>query len=155
MAKSQRLVFPGRSDFRQVYPDKTILQGLEWNVPSHEHASVCILTGQYDENPNCSALAEFEYKFDSKDKDDSKGKTFDNKTTLNWTKSTTNDHAKAVAGVTWLQTYHKDRSWIIPAHPEREEGRWTIEALRDLNNADQMFALVSKVFRSSKRSKPR
>ena len=121
--------------FRQVYPDKTILQGLEWNVPSHEHASVCILTGQYDENPNCSALAEFEYKFDSKDKDDSKGKTFDNKTTLNWTKSTTNDHAKAVAGVTWLQTYHKDRSWIIPAHPEREEGRWTIEALRDLNNA--------------------
>lgn len=52
---------------------KTAFLGLEWVVPGHEHASTSIMAGQYDEEPNADALAQFEYCFARNSDDDSMG----------------------------------------------------------------------------------
>lgn len=111
----------------QTYPQRTLIQGVEWNVPGHEHASVTILDKQFDKNPNCTALAEFEYKFDSRDHDIKGGKT------QGWEKSINNDHAKAIEGISWLKKHYAKTSWVIPAHPDRKN-KWTIADFREMND---------------------
>jgi hypothetical protein len=112
---------------RQEYPSKTIIQGLEWNVPGHEHASTAILGNQFSSAHNADAIAEFEYKFDNRDLDDSGG-------LHNWTKSTNAGHEKALEAIGWMQSNYPRSGWIIPAHPERK-GLYSIADFRDMNNA--------------------
>jgi len=112
---------------RQKYQSKTIIQGLEWNVPGHEHASMAILGSQFSSAPNANAIAEFEYKFDNRDTDDSGGVN-------NWTKSTNSGHDKALEAIAWMQSNYPGSGWIIPGHPERK-GLYSISDFRDMNNA--------------------
>ena len=112
---------------RQEYQSKTIIQGLEWNVPGHEHASTAILGSQFSSAPNSDAIAEFEYKFDNRDTDDSGGLN-------NWTKSASTGHDKALEAIAWMQSNYSGSGWIIPAHPERN-GLYSISDFRDMNNA--------------------
>jgi hypothetical protein len=51
---------------------KTVLLGLEWTVPGHEHSSNAIITGQYDATPRSDAIAQFEYCF-GRPSDDTSG----------------------------------------------------------------------------------
>jgi len=112
--------------WRRVFPEKLIVQGLELNVPGFEHASVSILTGQFNSvNPNVNALAEFEYKFDNNDADTSESN--------GWSKSTNEGRYKALEAAAWLQNNFQDSSWMIVAHPERISA-WKIQDIRDLNN---------------------
>jgi len=114
---------------RDLHATKTIIQGLELNCPAHEHVSTAIITDQYPEGTNLSPMAEFEYRFDGNDSDTSGGPGGI------WTgKSVTNDHAKAVAAVAWLQANYPQESWFVPAHPERVNA-YTIAHFRDFNNA--------------------
>ena len=134
--------------YRRVFPSKLIIQAYEMNVPGHEHASVGVIGNQFHAtNPDVNALAQFEYLFDATDGDNSQPLGVTD------TKMMTNNHAKAVAAATWLQTYYPTQSWIIPAHPERfrypsgtanYEG-WNIEHFRDMNNAapDVFFGFES------------
>ncbi len=112
---------------KEVYPAKTLIQGVEWNVPGHEHASVTILDGQFTDAPNCLPLAEFEYKFDSRDRDVTGGQT------RGWVKSGQDGHAKAMEAVAWLKQHHPATSWVIPAHPDRKN-RWTVADFREMND---------------------
>ncbi|MDP4209982.1 MAG: hypothetical protein Q8928_14305 [Bacteroidota bacterium] len=123
---------------RALYSSKVIFQGLEMNVPGHEHASTGILTNQFVTNPNVNPIAEFEYRFDNNDADVTGGLT------QGWTKSTNTGHAKALEAISWLQTNHRYRSWVIPAHPERKN-LYSISDFRDLNNAgpDVFFGFES------------
>jgi hypothetical protein len=120
--------FKNLLDARLLYPEKTIIQGYEMNVPGHEHGSVGIITGQFGKLPNVYSLAEFEYKFDASDADMIGGES------LGWKKSTLKDHAKTLEAVTWLQNNFAGESWLIPAHPERKK-LYTIAHFRDMNNA--------------------
>jgi hypothetical protein len=134
--------------YRRIYPNKLIIQAYEMNVPGHEHASLGLIGNQFNtSNPNVTALAQFEYLFDATDLDDSQPLGVTN------AKMMTNNHAKAVAAATWLQTHYPTQSWFIPAHPERfrypsgtanYEG-WNIEHFRDMNNAapDVFFGFES------------
>jgi acid phosphatase type 7 len=128
--------------YRQVYPEKLIIQGYEMNVPGHEHASTAIIASQFDAtNPNAEPLAQFEYMFDNNDTDDSQPE--------GWVKSTKSGHEKALEALTWLQTNYPTQSWVIPAHPERYRYTgstgWNIEHFRDLNNVapDVFFGFES------------
>ncbi|NEW85481.1 MAG: hypothetical protein GZ094_24395 [Mariniphaga sp.] len=112
---------------RALYPTKTVIQGMEWNVPGHEHASTAIITNQFIANSNANPVAEFEYKFDGNDADDQGGAN-------NWIKSVQTGHAKTIEAITWMQTNYKTAGWIIPAHPERKK-LYTIADFRDMNNA--------------------
>ena len=121
--------FPYLSDLRYKYKDKTIFQGFEWNVPGHEHGSVCVIGDQFRRwNKNVNALAEFEYRFDNSDKDTKGGAE------MGWEKSTLSGHAKTLEAIEWLQTNHRYTSWVVPAHPERKK-KYTIADFRDMNNA--------------------
>ena len=53
--------------------EKEAFLGLEWVVPGHEHSSNTIATGQYGENANGDAIAQFEYCFARNSDDTSMG----------------------------------------------------------------------------------
>lgn len=111
----------------RVYPERVLIQGVEWNVPGHEHASVTILDGQFEEVPHCLPLAEFEYKFDSRDRDTHGGKA------RGWMKPSSSEHEKAMEGIAWLKRNHPESSWVIPAHPDRKN-RWSAADFREMND---------------------
>jgi hypothetical protein len=114
---------------RQNLTDKVIIQSYEWNVPGHEHGSVGCIEGQFQANPNVNALAEFEYKFDNSDIDINGGAA------QGWTKEPGgNTHARTLAAIQWLQNNFPSESWVVPAHPERQN-KYSISDFRDMNNA--------------------
>lgn len=119
--------FPYLVSKRKEYQPDIIIQGLEWNVPGHEHASMSILKRQYDKTPSADAVSQFEYMFDNSDLDKTGG------IATNWIKSESEGHAKALEALDWLQKNYPGLSWVIPAHPDRKN-RWTIADFRDGNN---------------------
>jgi hypothetical protein len=114
---------------RKLYPGKTILQGLEWNVPGHEHASVCIINNQFNSNPDCTPVAQFEFKFDDRDRDTLGG------VSMGWTKGIEpyGKHSKAIEAIRWLQKNYPTTSWVVPGHPERRN-KYRIGTFREMND---------------------
>lgn len=119
--------FPHIAKAREQYGTKTIIQGVEWNVPGHEHASLSIIDHQFDSAAHCRPIAEFEYRFDSRDRDVKGGAS------MGWTKSTNEGHAKAIEAIGWLKARYPMTSWVIPAHPDRKS-RWTAADFRQMND---------------------
>lgn len=116
---------------RTTYADKLIGQGYEWNVPTHDHASVGIV-GPDEEGGR--AIARHEYLFDANDFGTTSGTLLG----VNG-KSADNNHEKALAGVHWLADNYPDSSYFIINHPSREL-RYSIADIRDLNDAAPLVA---------------
>jgi hypothetical protein len=115
------------------------IQGLEWNPPGHEHSSAAVITGQFDGGNNASAMAQFEYMFDNNDSDKTGGAE------QGWVKSTLSGHAKSMEAAEWLQKNHRYTSYLVPAHPERQN-RWTVADYRDLNDvAPDVFVAFESI----------
>jgi len=141
--------------FEREYPgrdDKVAFSGLEWVVPGHEHASNSIAAGQYDETPDNSAIAQFEYCFARNSDDTSQGGgqgwtcelseggnvaltehflgradegPIDYNATLGDDGINTDDsgdHVKSVAGAIWMQENFPDQGMFVQAHVERQGG---------------------------------
>jgi hypothetical protein len=110
-------VFPDIKETRAVYSDKIVINGLEQNVPGHEHCSTAI--HQYDGTAN--AISEFEYRFDRSDDDTSRNgeaSLFEGDV-LAKTNQTAED---AILGVQWMQALVDQGigdAWVVPAHVER------------------------------------
>jgi hypothetical protein len=60
--------YPIIQDLRQLYPERKIIQGLEWNAPTHEHVSVGIVGAENEPK----GISDFEYRFDAADLDTSR-----------------------------------------------------------------------------------
>ena len=118
--------FPIVKEVRTTYPDKLVVQGYEWNVPTHDHASVGIVGPEEDGG---RAIARHDYLFDGEDSGTGADALLDVSN-----KSTTNSHAKAVAGVRWLADNYPASSYVILNHPSRTLG-FSVADLRDLNDA--------------------
>lgn len=105
---------------------KVLIQGYEWNVPSHEHASVGVYTKVR------KVLPGFEFLYDESDKDTAAATV----TTLGLAgaKDTARTHAKAVAGMAWLQNNLKDSSYVLLNHPSRKL-KFTAAHIRDFLEA--------------------
>ncbi len=112
--------YPIIEDLRRDYPGKLLIQGLEWNVPGHEHASVGIIADQ----PR--AISNFEYRFDRQDTDVSRANEG-----LPKQNATHND---ALAALKWLQENHPGACYVVINHPSRKL-RYSAADLRDFNNA--------------------
>ena len=146
---------------RDLYPDRRIFSGLEWNVPGHEHCSTGVVA------KDASAISAFEYQFDNSDDDftddimddpammpygpltkqNGKIEFVQNATLVGSTgKPFPKRHADAVKGCAWMEDLYDralvDNAWIVFAHIERD-GAWTategggynVEHFRDFNNA--------------------
>lgn len=137
--------FPLVKSLAATYPTQAVVQGVEWNVPSHEHASVGIV-GVTSGKP----VADFEFMFDASDKDNSRNGTqlaFNNAAgaTAATSKAVAAEvdafgnalakkyktHADAVAGVAYLQKNFKDTSYLVVNHPSRKQA-YAAADLRDL-----------------------
>jgi hypothetical protein len=112
--------FPLITGLRSQYPGKFIIQGFEWNVPAHEHASVATII--YEP----AAISDFEYMFDAGDKDTSREKEGLLKQNVT--------HADALAGAKWLQEKYAKNSYFLPNHPSRKL-LYSAADLRDFNDA--------------------
>ncbi|MEW6171900.1 MAG: hypothetical protein AB1510_02360 [Bacillota bacterium] len=112
--------FPIIEDLRVQHPDKLLVQGLEWNVPTHEHASVGIVADEP------TAISDFEYIFDAADNDNSRSSEGLEKKNVT--------HADAVAGAKWLQDNYPDASYFLINHPSRKL-KFSVADIRDFNNA--------------------
>lgn len=124
--------WPLLDSLRSVHPGKILIQGLEWNVPAHDHASVGILS------ESGQSIATFEYLFDAADSDtDPSGGMLH--LAPRDSKSLANDHAKALAGMRWLQAHHRQSSYVVLNHPSRVL-RTSASDLRDyLDAAPDVF----------------
>ena len=129
--------------------DKEAFLGLEWVVPGHEHSSNAISTGQYEEDPNSDAIAQFEYCFARNSDDTSQGGgqgwtcelspenndtikalfagrpeegVADYNSTLVGGINTTDagEHVKSTAAVLWMQENFPGDSFAVGAHVERQ-----------------------------------
>ncbi len=112
--------FPLIQDLRTKYPQKLIIQGFEWNVPTHEHASVGIV------GTEPVPISDFEYLFDGGDKDTSRDDE--------GLKKNNSTHEGALAAINWLQTNHPQSSYVIPNHPSRKL-KYSVADLRGFNDA--------------------
>jgi hypothetical protein len=117
--------YPLIAKARATWPDKLIIQGYEWNVPGHDHASVAIV-GAVEEDG--LAIARHEYLFDDKDS----GTTADKNLGTSG-KIIENNQAKAVAGVRWLHQHYPQNSYFLINHPSRWQN-YSISAIRDFND---------------------
>ena len=128
---------------------KTAFLGLEWVVPGHEHSSNSIATGQYGEEPNADALAQFEYCFARNSDDTSQGGgqgwtcelsehaneklkvlfagrpeegVADYNSTLidGINIEDEGDHVKSTAGILWMEENFPNESFAVQAHVERQ-----------------------------------
>jgi hypothetical protein len=128
---------------------KAAFLGLEWVVPGHEHSSNSISSGQYDEDPNSDAIAQFEYCFARNSDDTSQGggqgwtceisdedndkliALFDgrpeegvadyNSTLVDGINiADGGEHVKSTAAVLWMQEHFPGEAFSVGAHVERQ-----------------------------------
>ncbi len=110
---SYPLLFGGKDGYgdeqpglQSQYPNQTLIQGLEWNVPTHEHASVGIVGAK-----DGQAISDFEYQFDGSDKDTSN-------TSLQKKNATADD---AIAAGVFLQQQYGSAAYVVINHPSRKQ----------------------------------
>lgn len=132
-------VYPDILYWRDELPEKTIISGLEWNVPGHEHCSTSIY--QYDDT--ATVISEFEYRYDSSDDDTSRNGDASLLAGYGPLAKTNDTAADAIAAVEFMQAL-KDQgigdAWVVPAHIERANS-YTIADFRNWNNAGPDVAI--------------
>ena len=111
--------WPKLLEQRKLYPDKIILQGLEWNCPGNDHAGI----GFIEDEDLPDAIAQFEYRFDSKDHDTSRPE---------WVKNNKTD-ADALIALKWLNDNYPGTSFFFINHPSRYPPHdYPINEIRDM-----------------------
>ncbi|MBO7746276.1 S-layer homology domain-containing protein [Paenibacillus sp. MWE-103] len=115
------------------YAGKTIFSGFEWDIPSHEHGSVGILTGAPGSDAALKAANRFEYLFTNRD-----ASWFDPADVAQWEAGDDRayaTHADSLTAIDWLKRNYPDTSYMIVNHPSRGVGKYKISDFRDFNSA--------------------
>ncbi|MCM3630872.1 S-layer homology domain-containing protein [Paenibacillus glycanilyticus] len=115
------------------YAGKTIFSGFEWDIPSHEHGSVGILTDEPGSAAALKAANQFEYLFTNRD-----ATWFNPADVLQWEAADDraySTHADSLSAINWLKRNYPETSYMIVNHPSRGVGKYKISDFRDFNNA--------------------
>jgi hypothetical protein len=140
--------FPQVLAARAIYPERRVLQGVEWNAPTHEHVSVGIVGAGNEPN----GISDFEYHFDAADTDLSRAGSGTKAVTH--TEPDPADPSKTITvidvpamtfgknnatsqdtltAVDWLEQTYGPQSYAIVNHPSRK-GLWHVADFRAMND---------------------
>jgi hypothetical protein len=140
--------FPQVMEARSIYPERRIIQGVEWNAPTHEHVSVGIV-GAGNEP---SGISNFEYHFDASDTDLSRAG--EGTKAVTHTESDPTDPTKTITvvdvpamtfgkynttnqdtltAIDWLEQNYGPQSYAIVNHPSRKL-LWSVGDFRAMND---------------------
>jgi hypothetical protein len=114
------------------YADKTIFASFEWDMPSHDHGNVGILTDQPMSDAALKAVSQFEYLFT-----DRSAALFPAADVTAWgpkAGTTYTTHAETLAAIAWLKKNYPDSSYLQINHPSRNPGKYTAAQLREMND---------------------
>jgi len=135
--------YPHVVQARSDYPGHSIIQGLEWDVPTHGQADIGIVGGANEPQ----GVSNFEYMFDSADTDTSRvGESIP--VVLDTTQPSPYPTAipaqpmdkenvtasDALNGAAFLENDFPTQSYLVVAHPSRDLN-WTVDDLRRLQDA--------------------
>ena len=146
----QEVDYPIVSERGRFYK-KPAIEGVEQNVPGHEHADTAIVAGQSPKNGlgDANAMAQYEYLFDRNDTDTSGGAGQGWTGKINGVDANTGaaGDVKTLKGVKWQQANYPLSGYFIPTHVERRgpynptaNSGYNIENFRDENNAGPTVA---------------
>ena len=126
--------YPLTQDARETYAGHRVIQGLDWNAPGHEDASVGIIGGANEPN----GISDFEYLFDKADTDTSRAgegllPDSNGNPAVPFDKHNTTA-ADTLAGVQWLEDNYFQQSYVIVNNPSQEL-LWSAADLRAMNDA--------------------
>ena len=116
-----------------TYADKTIFTSFEWDVPTHDHANVGILTDDPMSAAALKAANQFEYLFTTES-----ASLFDPADVAAWNlldSRANSTHADAMKAIAWLKKNYPDTSYLSINHPSRNVGKYTAAQLREMNDA--------------------
>lgn len=114
------------------YADKTIFASFEWDMPSHDHGNVGLLTDNPMSAAALKAANQFEYLFTNRP-----ASAFAPEDVAAWgPKAGTgyDTHAETMAAISWLKKNYPDTSYLQINHPSRNPGKYTIAQLREMND---------------------
>jgi hypothetical protein len=114
------------------YADKTIFASFEWDIPSHDHGNVGLLTDNPMSAAALKAANQFEYLFTNRP-----ASAFAPEDVAAWgPKAGTgyDTHAETLAAISWLKKNYPDTSYLQINHPSRNPGKYTIAQLREMND---------------------
>lgn len=114
------------------YAGKTIFSGFEWDMPTHEHVGVGILTDEPNSTEALEAAKEFEYRFTNRD-----ASLFDPADVAAWDQEggrAYTTHQDALTAINWLKTNYPTTSYAMINHPSRGKNKYTIADFRDFND---------------------
>ncbi|PIF77395.1 hypothetical protein CLU95_4569 [Variovorax sp. 54] len=127
------------------YADKTIFASFEWDMATHDHGNVGILTDSPMSDAALKAVSQFEYLFTNRDP-----ALFPAADVAAWNAkdaraSTT--HEDVLKAIAWLKKNYPDSSYLQINHPSRSPGKYTATQLREMNDAapDIVFSLEGMV----------
>ncbi|QHJ01701.1 S-layer protein [Xylophilus rhododendri] len=115
-----------------TYADKTIFAAFEWDMPTHDHANIGILTDTPMSAAALKAANQFEYLFTNRAASD-----FLPADVAAWNAADTkafSTHADAMAAIAWLKKNYPETSYMQINHPSRNLGSYTIAQLREMND---------------------
>ncbi|QSX35001.1 hypothetical protein JYB87_07225 [Shewanella avicenniae] len=127
----------------EQYSDKLIFSSFEWDMPTHEHYGIGIVWDDANQAQGVAAVKEFEYRFSNKN-DVSE---FDAADVSRWEAAgvtrQNQTHEDGLAALAWLEQNYPSSSFGMLNHPRRYGSSYTIEDIRDLNNAaPNVFFLI-------------
>jgi len=127
------------------YADKTIFSSFEWDMPTHDHGNVGILTDNPMSDAALKAASQFEYLFTNRDP-----ALFPAADVAAWSAQDArafSTHADVLKAIAWLKKNYPDTSYLQINHPSRNPGKYTVAQLREMNDAapDIVFSLEGMV----------
>jgi hypothetical protein len=113
-----------------TYADKTIFSSVEWDMPTHEHFNIGIVSDAAGSHAAVKALNQFEYLFTNRDP-----AMFAPADVSAWgAQRWHTTHADAIQAIGWLKQHHPDSSYGLISHPSRYPDRYKISDFREFND---------------------
>lgn len=125
-----------------TYSDKLLMSTFEWDMPTHDHMNIGLLTGNNTEK-KLTTTAYFEYRFGAKNaKSDFSPEQLEAFSNMQVPRQNTT-HQDGVKALEWLQHNYAGSGYAMLNHPTRYASSYNLDDIREFNDvAPDVFFLV-------------